>query len=124
MEAISDLILEGNRELQRKWLGLSPTLIGSPSDPILRAYLMVKACKLECSPMTARGFAKFPILSPVKSQSEEKRRRRLRRLAFKNATSVLALRSLLAGSKDERFHREKCYMSPDGAEGIQQGPST
>ncbi|KAK4017326.1 hypothetical protein OUZ56_032273 [Daphnia magna] len=48
----------------------------------------------------------------------------LQNLSFIYCFSVLALRPLLAGPKDERFHREKCYMSPDGAERIQQGPST
>ncbi|KAK4003633.1 hypothetical protein OUZ56_005389 [Daphnia magna] len=80
----SILSADDRRRLDDKCLSL---LAKSDGVALPKAYLMVKACKLECSPMTARGFAKFPILSPVKSQSEEKRRRRLRRLAFKNATS-------------------------------------
>jgi hypothetical protein len=52
------------------------------------AYLMVKACKLESCPMKARGSAKFPILSPGKSQSDEKWRVQLRHLAFNTAISL------------------------------------
>ncbi len=52
------------------------------------AYLMVKACKLESCPMKARGSAKFPILSPGKSQSDEKWRLQLRHLSFNTAISL------------------------------------
>ena len=41
---------------------------------------MVKASKLVSCPIKARGSAKFPILSPSKSQSEEKQRLQLRHL--------------------------------------------
>jgi hypothetical protein len=49
---------------------------------VTMAYSMVKACKLESCPMKARGSAQFPILSPGKSQSDEKWRVQLRHLAF------------------------------------------
>jgi hypothetical protein len=61
------------------------------------AYLMVKACKLESCHMKARGSAKFPILSPCKSQSEEKTRLQLRHLAFDIAFSLEWLGSQVTG---------------------------
>jgi hypothetical protein len=56
------------------------------------AYLMVKACKLESCPMKARESAKFSILSPGKSQSDEKWRVQLRHLAFNTANLVRMVR--------------------------------
>ena len=49
---------------------------------------MVKARKLECCPMKERGNAKFPILSPGQSQSEEKKRLQLRHLGFDIVNSL------------------------------------
>jgi hypothetical protein len=49
---------------------------------------MVKASKLESCSMKARGSAKFPILSPGQSQTEEKNRLRLRYLGFDIVNSL------------------------------------
>jgi hypothetical protein len=43
------------------------------------AYVMVKTYKLQCCPMTTRGFTEYPILS---SKRADKSRVLLRHLAF------------------------------------------